>query len=43
MTPIKKDTTIEVVRTTFSKKYESVNLKALELGMSSVQALAKHA
>ncbi len=43
VTPIKKDTTIEVVRTTFSKKYESVNLKALELGMSSVQALAKHA
>ncbi|MFQ5831891.1 MAG: indolepyruvate oxidoreductase subunit beta [Candidatus Thorarchaeota archaeon] len=42
-TPIGKDTAIEVVRAAFSKKYESINLKALELGMSTVQALMKHA
>ncbi|MFW9799037.1 MAG: indolepyruvate oxidoreductase subunit beta [Candidatus Thorarchaeota archaeon] len=43
VTPIDKDTAIEVVRAAFPKKYESVNLKALELGMSSVEALIKQA
>lgn len=39
VTPIDKDTAVKAVRSAFPKKYESTNIKALELGMSTVQEL----
>jgi len=39
VTPIDKNTAVKAVRSAFPKKYESTNMKALELGMSAVQEL----
>jgi indolepyruvate ferredoxin oxidoreductase beta subunit len=39
ITPIKKKTALEIVKTTFPKRFESINVKALELGMESVESL----
>ncbi|MFX0054671.1 MAG: indolepyruvate oxidoreductase subunit beta [Promethearchaeota archaeon] len=39
ITPIKKKTALEIIRSTFPKKFESINVKALELGMEAVESL----
>ena len=39
ITPIKKKTALQIVRTTFPKKYEGINAQALELGMKAVEEL----
>ena len=35
--PVTKDSALESVRVTFSKKFESINTKAMELGIAQVQ------
>jgi indolepyruvate ferredoxin oxidoreductase beta subunit len=39
ITPIGKKTALEVVRTTFPKRFEATNVKALELGIKAVKTL----
>ena len=39
ITPIKKKTALKIVRTTFPKKFESINVQALELGVEAVKSL----
>ncbi|MFW9801275.1 MAG: indolepyruvate oxidoreductase subunit beta [Candidatus Thorarchaeota archaeon] len=39
ITPIKKKTALEIIRSTFPKKFESINVKALELGMEAIESL----
>jgi indolepyruvate ferredoxin oxidoreductase beta subunit len=39
ITPIKKKTALEIVRSTFPKKFESINVQALELGMEAIESL----
>ena len=39
ITPIKKKTSLEIVRSTFPKKFESINVQALELGMEAIESL----
>lgn len=39
ITPIKKKTALEIVRSTFPKKFESINVQALELGMQAIESL----
>ncbi|MHA2142760.1 MAG: indolepyruvate oxidoreductase subunit beta [Candidatus Thorarchaeota archaeon] len=39
ITPIKKKTALKIVRTTFPKKFEPINIQALELGMEAVESL----
>ncbi|MGD9381245.1 MAG: indolepyruvate oxidoreductase subunit beta [Candidatus Thorarchaeota archaeon] len=39
ITPIQKKTAIDIVRTTFPKKFEKTNLQALELGMKAIESL----
>jgi indolepyruvate ferredoxin oxidoreductase beta subunit len=39
ITPIKKKTALKIVRTTFPKKFESINVQALEFGMEAVKSL----
>jgi indolepyruvate ferredoxin oxidoreductase beta subunit len=39
ITPIKKKTALEIVRSTFPKKFESINVQALDLGMEAIKSL----
>ncbi|MFW9886903.1 MAG: indolepyruvate oxidoreductase subunit beta [Candidatus Thorarchaeota archaeon] len=39
ITPIKKNTALEIVRSTFPGKFEPINVQALELGMEAVESL----
>ncbi|MFW9913607.1 MAG: indolepyruvate oxidoreductase subunit beta [Candidatus Thorarchaeota archaeon] len=39
ITPIKKKTALEIVRSTFPKKFESINVQALDLGMEAIESL----
>ncbi|MHA1924283.1 MAG: indolepyruvate oxidoreductase subunit beta [Candidatus Thorarchaeota archaeon] len=39
ITPIKKKTALQIVRTMFSKRFEEINVQALELGMKAVEEL----
>jgi indolepyruvate ferredoxin oxidoreductase beta subunit len=39
ITPIKKKTSLEIVRSTFPKKFESINVQALELGREAIESL----
>ena len=39
ITPIKKKTALDIVRKTFPKRFESINVQALEFGMEAVESL----
>ena len=39
LTPLKKELALEVVRSSFSSKFESINLTAVDLGYETVQKL----
>ncbi|MFX1261767.1 MAG: indolepyruvate oxidoreductase subunit beta [Promethearchaeota archaeon] len=39
ITPIKKKTALEIVRSTFPKKFEPINVQAFELGMEAIESL----